>query len=67
MNDVEKRIERAATLANARWVIAICKQEVEAVIGTETLLALDDGSVWERAFLRIVQELDKEAPNPEDE
>jgi hypothetical protein len=36
--------------------IAICKREVELVIGPELLQVVDQGSPWGRAFMMAVKE-----------
>ena len=44
-------------------VIAICRKEVEAVIGEETIDNLDDGSPWGRAYIKacgVLKEMLKE-------
>ena len=43
----------------ARIAIAICKQEVEKLVGS-TLDMMDGGSVWGRAFFLTLQELKKD-------
>lgn len=36
--------------------IATCKEEVEGVIGQDTIRAMDAGSPWVRALLRMATE-----------
>lgn len=46
--------------------IAVCKEEVEAVIGSTTLDVMDDGSPWGRAFMMasgMVKDIEAEAAN----
>ena len=41
------------TTQEAQRAVAICKDEVEKLIGAGTLQAMDAGSVWGRAFIAI--------------